>query len=193
MTWSSLEDLCRRFSWTRQHCPRARSRMQVRSIWISDYGGKLRNIEPDFAAVIAPGLHLAFQDRERIPLKGLTILGERAERDVWVCGPGAFLVLKALAFDLRGENKDAYDLYYVVRNYGAGVRDIARRLRPLLADPSAKEAIEIIRRDFLDLDGVGPRRVAEFVSGGHDEELQADVVGFIENLLLTSGVDAVRP
>jgi len=79
-----------------------------------DRGGKLRNIEADFAAVIAPGLHLAFQDRERISLSGQTIMGEQAAREVWICGPGAYVVLKALAFNLRGENKDAYDLFYVV-------------------------------------------------------------------------------
>jgi len=36
-------------------------------------------------------------------------------------GPGAFVVLKALAFKGRGENKDAYDLYHLVRNFGEGV------------------------------------------------------------------------
>jgi hypothetical protein len=69
-----------------------------------DRGGKLRHIEPDFAAVIAPGLHLAFRDRERITLSGKTIIGEQATRQVWVCGPGAYVVLKSLAFHLRGEN-----------------------------------------------------------------------------------------
>lgn len=33
-----------------------------------DEGGKIRHIEKDFAAVITPGLHLAFQDRRRISL-----------------------------------------------------------------------------------------------------------------------------
>ena len=32
-----------------------------------------------------------------------------------MCGPGAFVVLKALAFRDRGEPKDAYDLVYVLR------------------------------------------------------------------------------
>ncbi|MCA9560235.1 MAG: hypothetical protein KC583_16920 [Myxococcales bacterium] len=95
-----------------------------------DRGGRLRDIEADFAAIIAPGLHLAFQDRVRVTLSGPTIVGEEATRDVWVCGAGAFVVLKALAFDLRGENKDAYDVFYVVRNFGAGVEDVAASLTP---------------------------------------------------------------
>lgn len=70
-----------------------------------DQGGRLKNVEGDFAAVITPGLRLAFQDRLLVELTGTTIRGEEASRQVWVCGPGAFLVLKALAFDGRGENK----------------------------------------------------------------------------------------
>lgn len=148
-----------------------------------DKGGRLRDIEPEFAAVIAPGLHLAFEDRERVRISGLTIKGERATRDVFVCGPGAYVVLKALAHHLRGENKDAYDLFYVVKSYGEGVADVAERLAPLIDDPSAIEALEILRRDFLEHDLVGPMRVAEFLTGGPDDEVQADVVGFIGDLL----------
>ncbi len=149
----------------------------------SDRGGRLRYIEPDFAALIAPGLHLAFQDLQPVILSGKTVLGEKAKHRIWVCGPGAFIILKALAFDLRGKNKDAYDLFYMVRNYGSNLDDVAPRLKPLLGDKSAKNAIGILKRDFLDHDGLGPRRVAEFMAGGPDEALQADVVGFIGNLL----------
>jgi hypothetical protein len=149
----------------------------------TDVGGKLRDIEKDFAAIIAPGLNLAVQDRRRIRLDGRTILGERAAREIWVCGPGAFVVLKALAFLGRGENKDAYDLYYFVRNFGLGVEDIASRLRPFLADGEVQRALAVLRDDFLEHEAVGPRRVAEFLRGGRDDEIQADVVGFIRALL----------
>ncbi|MCP5069849.1 MAG: hypothetical protein GY946_25050 [bacterium] len=148
-----------------------------------DRGGKLRDIEPDFAAVIAPGLNLAFVDREQLTLSGQTIMGEQVTREVWVCGPGAYVVLKSIAFRLRGENKDAYDLYYLVRNYGTGIDDIASRLKPLFGDPSAQQAIGILKEDFQEHDGVGPRRVAEFILGTADDEIQADVVGFIGQLL----------
>lgn len=149
----------------------------------TDRGGRLRNIEPDFAALIAPGLHLAFEDRVRITLSGATILGERATRDIWVCGPGAFVVLKAFAFRLRGENKDAYDLYYLVRNFESGPASVAAKLERLLRDNDAKRAISFLSEDFSDIDGVGPLRVAKFVSGGVDDELQADVVQFLADLL----------
>jgi len=149
----------------------------------NDRGGKLRNIEPDFAAVIAPGLQLAFRDREQITLSGRTIMGEKATRNIWVSGPGSYVVLKSLAFRSRGENKDAYDLYYLVRNFGTGVDDIVSRLNPLLDDPLAQQAVSYLKEDFQDHDGLGARRVAEFLVGTVDSEIQADVVSFIGKLL----------
>jgi len=148
-----------------------------------DRGGSLRNLEHDFAAVIAPGLHLAFRDRIRISLSGQTIVGEDATREIWVCGAGAFIVLKALAFNLRGENKDAYDLFYVLRNYGARLDDVVERVMPLLDDENTRNAIEILRQDFLSETSVGPRRVAAFQTGGPDAAIQADVVGLVVALL----------
>ncbi len=152
-----------------------------------DKGGKLRDIESDFAAVIAPGLHLAFQDSEQVTLEGKTVMGERAKRNIQVCGPGAYVVLKSIAFRLRGENKDAYDLYYLLRNYGTGIVDVATRLKPLLSDPSTKQALKYLREDFQEHDGIGPRRVAEFIAAGPDDMIQADVVGFVRQLLERCG------
>jgi hypothetical protein len=148
-----------------------------------DKPGRLRDLEADFAAIIAPGLRCAFRDRKRVTLQGTTLFGEKATREVWVSDAGAYVVLKALAFDSRGENKDAYDLFYVVRNYGAGVDDVAANLRPLLDDSEAQRALEILQRDFSEPDAVGPMRVAAFVTGGKDDVLQADVVGFVAQLL----------
>jgi hypothetical protein len=148
-----------------------------------DRGGKLRNIEPDFAAIIAPGLRCAFRDRVRVTLEGRTLFGEKATRDAWVCGPGAYIVLKALAFEGRGENKDAYDLFYVLRNYRSSIDDVFVRLEPLLDDEEANKALVILGRDFTDPESIGPRRVAEFITGGPDDDIQADVVGFVGQLL----------
>lgn len=152
-----------------------------------DKGGKLRDIEPDFAAIIAPGLRCAFRDRQQVTLKGETLFGEKTVRDIWVSGAGAYVVLKALAFDSRGENKDAYDLYYVVRNFQSGPKAIATRLRSLLEDAEAQRALAVLRRDFAELDAVGPMRVAAFVTGGRDDELQADVVAFVAQLVARVG------
>lgn len=146
--------------------------------------GRLFPLTKDWAAIIAPGLHLAFANNHKIRLNGKTIAGESAERDICVCGAGAFVVLKALAFHIRGENKDAYDLFYLLRNYGRGVADVTAELRPLLADASAVKAIEYLRGDFQNSESTGPRRVAEFLYDRPDAETQADVTGFVRELLV---------
>ena len=71
----------------------------------------------------------------------------------------------------------------MIRNYGKDVEDVVARLRPLLADGQAQRALHILRRDFLDFDGVGPRRVADFLLDTPDDAIQADVVGFVGRLL----------
>ena len=147
----------------------------------TDTGGSLRHIEPNFAAVITPGLHLAFQDRRRIKLSGQTPLGEQTERYVWVCGAAAFTVLKAIAFQGRGANKDAYDLTYIWR--GLGIEVVAGDIEPFLTDPHVDQALTIIKENFTGHDSPGPVRAAAFATGGRDDDLQADVVGLAQGLL----------
>ena len=150
-----------------------------------DRGGSLRHIEPDLAAVITPGLDLAFLDRRWITLSDVTSSGEQATRAIPVCGSGAFTVLKALAFGNRGENKDAYDLFYVWR--GVGVQDVAERLAPFRPNTHIESALNIIDQDFTNHDGPGPRRAAMFIYGRPDDEAQADVVGQAHALLRLLG------
>jgi hypothetical protein len=145
--------------------------------------GRLFPLTKDWAAIIAPGLHLAFKNNRMVKLSGKTIVGETAERDIRVCGAGAFVVLKGLAFHIRGENKDAYDLFYLLRNYGRGVSEVAAELSPLLRDTSALKAMEYLRGDFQDSNSTGPRRAAEFLYGRPDAATQADAVGFVRQLL----------
>jgi hypothetical protein len=148
-----------------------------------DKGGSLRNLEKDFAAIITPGLELAFLDRRLVPLEGETIRHERASREVWVCEAGAFTVLKSLAFKGRGENKDAYDLVYLLQNYGSGIDDVFQRLKPLLKSPSAQMALAVLDNDFTEVDSVGSMRVAEFLGDPQDAGVRADAAGAVRSLL----------
>jgi hypothetical protein len=148
-----------------------------------DRGGALRNLEEGFAAIITPGLELAFDDRRLITLDGETLHHEQATREVWVCEAGAFTVLKALAFEGRGENKDAYDLIYLLQNYGDGIGDVFQRLQPLLKSPSAQQALRVMERDFTEVDSIGTKRLAEFLGDAEDETIRADAAGAVRSLL----------
>jgi hypothetical protein len=149
----------------------------------SDKGGKLRNLEEGFAEIVTPGLELAFADKRLVTLDGETLHHEQATREVWVCEAGAFTVLKALAFRGRGENKDAYDLVYMLQNYGSGIDDVFQRLQPLLTNQSAQVALTVLENDFSSIDDVGTMRVAEFLGDTLDETVRADAAGVVRSLL----------
>lgn len=144
--------------------------------------GTTEDLESDFAAIITPGLRLAFADKEKRTITDKTLKGEDASRDIYVCGPASFTVLKALAFRSRGENKDAYDLCYVLRAYGArGPEDVAEIFRKLPDAPQKAAAIEILKSDFATKNSVGIRRAVEFERGEgvEDDALAADLVGAV--------------
>ena len=150
-----------------------------------DKAGELRHFESDLAAIITPGLELAFKDRRGKELSGRLSSGAWATREIPVCGPGAFTVLKALAFGSRGQNKDAYDLFYVWR--GVGARGVAESLVPLMPDTCIDNALSVIERDFCRHDGLGPTATAQFITQEPDENIQADVVGYARALLRSMG------
>ncbi|MCY3918653.1 MAG: hypothetical protein OXG38_02450 [Chloroflexi bacterium] len=144
-------------------------------------GGTVLHIEPDFAAIVTPGLDLPFRDRRRKELSGRIPSGALAFRNIPVCGPGAFTVLKALAFGNRTENKDAYDLFYVWR--GVGLDDVVASLTSIERSPYIDDALSVIERDFCHHDGPGPVATASFIARGLDDDIQADVVGYAQELL----------
>lgn len=148
-------------------------------------GGKVIHIEHDMAAIVTPGLDLAFEDHRTRELSGRILTGARATRRIPVCGPGAFTVLKALAFGNRTENKDAYDLFYVWR--GVGIPEVAKCLASLGPTAVIDEALSVIKEDFCDHDRPGPIGAAWFITGGLNDDVQADVVGYARQLLRTLG------
>lgn len=151
----------------------------------NDRGGTLRHLENGFAAIITPGLELAFRDQRQVTLTGQTLFQEQAMREVYVCEAGAYVVLKALAFSNRGENKDAYDLIYILKNYGSAIGDVAERLKPLLEHELAQQAIAVLGSDFKTADDVGVRRYADFLGDAdhENEAVRADAAGLVRALL----------
>jgi predicted nucleotidyltransferase len=148
---------------------------------------RVQNLQPDFGALITPGLELAFDERTQVPLDGHTLHGEHARRTVPVCGPGAFIMLKALAFGDRAEPKDAYDLVYVLRHVPGRGEHVAQRLAEHARTHReiVTRALALLDRDFAAVDDLGPRRAASFIAGdrGELDDDAADAHGFVDDLL----------
>lgn len=153
----------------------------------ADVGGRVLALDEDFGVLIAPGLELAFDEHEHVTIDGHTLKGERVTRTIPVCGPGAFVVLKAFAFGDRAEPKDAFDLVYVIRRWPGGAEAIADRLARH-AEPHhdvVTAALQLLVRDFGSPDLIGPLRVAEFegATGTGRDEVAADAQGYVDDLL----------
>lgn len=120
-------------------------------------------------------------------MDGLTLSGEGARRTIPVCGPAAFIVLKALAFANRGENKDAYDLIYVLRRWPGGINGVADRLAEHASEHTGVvgDALGKLVNDFGEVQQVGPQRVAAFegVDGEPRDAAAADAHGYVDDLL----------
>ena len=140
-------------------------------------------LTPDFAPVRTPGLQLVRHDWLLVDLRGSTLAGEDVRCRIRVCGPGAFVVLKARALRERRRPKDAYDLHYVLKHLGGGVEDVATALRGLTNDDDARQALAWLAEDYAALDSIGPVQVAAFLQGARDDELQADARGRVPRLL----------
>ena len=136
------------------------------------------------AAVRALGLALAFDDAVEHELDGDTLDGAHARRTIRVCGPGAFVVLKALAFRNRAARKDAYDLAYVLRNVEGGPEGVADRLAPFRDHPAVQRAVGVLQDDFGSERETGPRAASAFLFAERiDPDYVADVAGSVQVLL----------
>ncbi|MBI4493207.1 MAG: antitoxin [Chloroflexi bacterium] len=118
-------------------------------------GGQVAELpgERRLSALKIPGAHLAVEDYVEVELTA-PLLDERgiATETVRVAGIVPFVVLKALAYEDRFEEKDAYDLVYSLMYYGNGPADIAKAFAQAHgrwpAEPLLTRAVEILRTRF---------------------------------------------
>lgn len=155
--------------------------------------GLTHHLTKDLAALRTLGLRLAFEDAEVREVSGTTLEEDAAARPVRVCGPAAFIVLKAIAFRNRNKEKDAYDLVYVARNWPGGPEAVAERWKVLGDHPALAAALEVLRADFLTEQALGPRSASRFLTGAVDDVYVADAVGdlalFVESVSFAPGSD----
>ena len=86
-----------------------------------------------------------------------------------------YTVLKILAFQDRHENKDAYDLVFVILNHVGGPTAAGRAsaASAIAGHPQATEAIDLLSARFVDADHDGPHAYVEFLADPDDDEAKA--------------------
>lgn len=158
----------------------------------------VKNVPPivsDFAVQRADGADLALRFYQMVAITGPMPAGGTNRVEVAVCSIPALLAMKGHAIQGRYKQKDAYDIYYCVRNYPGGPKALAQASKPLLVHPSGALGYQFIRNKFDSVDGFGPTCVRRFVEETHvmgnrtAEQWQRDAYGQVDAWLRALGLD----
>jgi hypothetical protein len=148
----------------------------------------------NFRVVRADGEELAHYFKELSTVAGRTMDGGINKVEIAVCSIPALIAMKGHAMKGRKKRKDAYDIYYCVRNYPGGINALAKGCLPVLAHKSGAEGFHYINQKFESFESYGPTSVRIFVEGTKlvgertAEQWQQDAFGQVDGLLREIGV-----
>ena len=147
-----------------------------------------------FAVQRAHGADLAIDFNELIKVTANMPTGGKNTVQIAVCSIPALLAMKGYALKGRQKYKDAYDIYYCVRNYPGGVDNLANDCGPVLKTRSGSQGYEHINEKFDTLDGLGPTNVRNFVKESHilggrtPDQWQLDAFTRLDDLMRAIGL-----
>jgi len=156
-----------------------------------------RNIPPlldNFAVQRADGADLATRFHQMTAISGPMPNGGTNQVEIAVCSIPALLAMKGYALNGRLKQKDAYYVYFCVRNYPDGIPALADACRPLLETESGAIGFGHIAGKFDAPDGFGPTSVRRFVEDSQilgertPEQWQQDAYGQVDALLRELGL-----
>ena len=121
----------------------------------------------EFAVQRADGAELALISNQMVAIDGDMPGGGRNRVHIAVASIPALLAMKGYAIAQRRKRKDAYDIYYSVRNFPGGIDGLVEATRLLLDVESARKGYRLIAGKFRDIEDFGPTSVGEFVEDTH--------------------------
>ena len=118
----------------------------------------------NFAVQKADGADVALRSFVRHRLDGTMPDGRRNSVELRVASIPALLVMKGYALAGRDKHKDAYDIYFSIREFEGGPEALATACRPLLSDPVALKGFRHIAGKFDNDEAFGPVTVRRFLT-----------------------------
>ncbi len=123
----------------------------------------------------------ALKHYQEVSIDGEMPDGRPKKVKILVATPPALLVMKGFAIAARDKQKDAYDIWFCIRNYEGGIEALADVCRPLLEEDEANKAFMNIADKFRHEDDFGPKTVRSFLEDSPDkmgeltpEQIQSD-------------------
>lgn len=142
----------------------------------------------------ADGGEVALRHNLALEIEGTMPDGRPNRVEMRVASIPALLVMKGYALVGRDKKKDAYDVYFSIRNYPDGLDTLADACRPLLDDPVARSGLSHIAAKFDRADAFGPATVRMFLEGAAPpdgmtpEQVQQDAFRQVHALLQRLGL-----
>ncbi len=135
-----------------------------------------RDLQLDLKARTMRGAPLALAHHLELQMEGPLPDGGYVRPRILMADVVGCVGMKGLALGSRFAEKDAYDLYSVLENYGTGPWEAAAAVKPYRAEPLLAESIEQIREMFVNEQAAGPAWVANFLTEQRDESHRRLVV-----------------
>jgi hypothetical protein len=140
----------------------------------SEYGGSSKNKRhqriQEILARKGRGVDLVFEncvEREieaRMPNRAINKV------KIKVADLCAIMVMKGFALQERGSEKDAYDIYWLIKNHPQGETGVIQELQNMKSNKLVSEALFYVRDTFEKVESIGPVAVANFLEPVSEEE-----------------------
>jgi len=131
---------------------------------------KRGKILPEFRAIEADGARFTLNHKQPLAFQGRMPDGRQNTITLQVASLVAFIVMKAFALDGRDKTKDAYDLYFCLKNAPEGPKGLARALSPDRENPEVQHALKILASKYGSPDDYGPGSVVLFMNPNDPDE-----------------------
>lgn len=148
---------------------------------------KVQDVQPRKAR----GCDLAFELSTEVTIHGVLPGGGQDSATFRVASIVPFLVMKGMALYDRLKEKDAWDIYFCIKNYPDGLKALVREFLPHVGHGLVQEGLEKIAGKFSSPEHMGPRCVADFDELTNPEEreiLQRDAYEQVSYLLEKLGI-----
>jgi hypothetical protein len=137
---------------------------------------KFLAVQKDLQAVVIRGSGVVFSHNFEHKIEGVLPSGAETKVSARVSDVVGSLATKGLALKGRYKEKDAYDIYFVLRHYRGGPKKVAEEMRGFVDESVVAEALEEIRDKFRNVRSEGPFQVAYFLAP-EDERLRDRIQG----------------
>lgn len=82
-----------------------------------------------------------------------------------------YIIMKAAAMG-RGKSKDAYDIYFIIKHYRGGVKELAKEFKLVDDRKLVLEMKEKLAGKFASADHAGPKDVSDFMDLEDKEDIE---------------------